>query len=36
VDTGIKVSRSAGRSESLYEFNAEAFAPLKDKPLLFI
>ncbi|MBG1240329.1 NUDIX hydrolase [Nostoc sp. NZL] len=35
-DTGIKVSRGAGRPASLYKFNAEAFAPLKDKPLVFI
>lgn len=35
-DTGIKVSRGAGRPASLYKFDAEAFAPLKDKPLVFI
>jgi ADP-ribose pyrophosphatase YjhB (NUDIX family) len=35
-DTGIKVSRGAGRPASLYRFNAEAFAPFKDKPLVFI
>lgn len=35
-DTEVKVSRGAGRPASLYEFNFEAFAPLKDKPLLFI
>jgi ADP-ribose pyrophosphatase YjhB (NUDIX family) len=35
-DTGLKVSRRAGRPASLYRFNAEAFAPLKDKPLVFI
>lgn len=35
-DTGIKVSRGAGRPASLYKFNAEAFAPFKDKPLVFI
>lgn len=35
-DTGLKVSRGAGRPASLYRFNAEAFAPLKDKPLVFI
>jgi ADP-ribose pyrophosphatase YjhB (NUDIX family) len=35
-DTGIKVSRGAGRPASLYRFDAEAFAPLKDKPLVFI
>lgn len=36
ADTGLKVSRGAGRPASLYRFNAEAFAPLKDKPLVFI
>ncbi|MGF1481538.1 MAG: NUDIX domain-containing protein [Cyanophyceae cyanobacterium] len=35
-DTGDKVSRGAGRPASLYRFDAEAFAPLKDKPLVFI
>jgi len=35
-DTGIKVSRGAGRPASLYRFDAEAFAPLKDQPLVFI
>lgn len=35
-DTGHKVSRGAGRPASLYRFDAEAFAPLKDKPLVFI
>jgi ADP-ribose pyrophosphatase YjhB (NUDIX family) len=35
-DTKIKVSRGAGRPASLYRFDAEAFAPLKDKPLVFI
>ncbi|WP_414526940.1 NUDIX hydrolase [Nodularia chucula] len=35
-DTGIKVSRGAGRPASLYRFDADAFAPLKDKPLVFI
>ena len=35
-DTGVKVSRGAGRPASLYSFDAEAFAPLKDKPLVFI
>jgi ADP-ribose pyrophosphatase YjhB (NUDIX family) len=35
-DTGIKVNRGAGRPASLYRFDAEAFAPLKDKPLVFI
>lgn len=36
LDTGVKVSRGAGRPASLYRFDAEAFAPLKDKPLVFI
>lgn len=35
-DTEIKVSRGAGRPASLYRFDAEAFAPFKDKPLVFI
>jgi 8-oxo-dGTP diphosphatase len=35
-DTQVKVSRGAGRPASLYRFNAEAFAVLKDKPLVFI
>lgn len=35
-DTGVKVSRGAGRPASLYKFDSEAFEPLKDKPLLFI
>ncbi|MEJ1930258.1 NUDIX domain-containing protein [Nostoc sp. NIES-2111] len=35
-DTGVKVSRGAGRPASLYKFDAEAFAPFKDKPLVFI
>ncbi len=35
-DTSIKVCRGAGRPASLYRFNSQAFAPLKDKPLLFI
>lgn len=35
-DTGIKASRGAGRPAKLYRFDAEAFAPLKDKPLVFI
>jgi ADP-ribose pyrophosphatase YjhB (NUDIX family) len=36
LDTGLKASRGAGRPASLYRFDAEAFAPLKDKPLVFI
>ncbi|AFY84075.1 NUDIX hydrolase [Oscillatoria acuminata] len=35
-DTKMKVSRGAGRPAALYRFDAEAFAPLKDKPLVFI
>lgn len=35
-DTGLKVSRGAGRPASLYRFDVEAFAPFKDKPLVFI
>lgn len=36
LDTGIKVSRGAGRPASLYRFDAVAFAPLKNKPMVFI
>jgi 8-oxo-dGTP diphosphatase len=35
-DTQEKVSRGAGRPASLYRFDSEAFAPFKDKPLVFI
>lgn len=35
-DTGTKVSRGAGRPATLYRFDREAFAPLKDKPMVFI
>lgn len=35
-DTGKKVSRGAGRPASLFHFNAQAFEPLKDKPLVFV
>ncbi len=35
-DTGVKVSRGAGRPASLYSFDEIAFAPFKDKPLVFI
>ncbi|MBD1812176.1 NrtR DNA-binding winged helix domain-containing protein [Microcoleus vaginatus] len=35
-DTGVKVSRGAGRPASLYRFDAAAFAPFKNKPLVFI
>lgn len=36
TDTGQKVSRGAGRPASLYRFDPIAFAPLKDKPLVFV
>jgi 8-oxo-dGTP diphosphatase len=35
-DTGEKVSRGAGRPASLYQFDREAFAPFKNKPMVFI
>jgi ADP-ribose pyrophosphatase YjhB (NUDIX family) len=35
-DTGIKVSRGAGRPASLYKFDQAAFAPFKDQALVFI
>jgi ADP-ribose pyrophosphatase YjhB (NUDIX family) len=35
-DTRQKVCRGAGRPASLYRFDSEAFAPFKDKPLVFI
>lgn len=35
-DTGLKTSRGAGRPASLYRFDAVAFAPLKDKAMVFI
>lgn len=35
-DTGVKTSQGAGRPASLYRFDPEAFAPLKDKALVFI
>ncbi|ERN42814.1 ADP-ribose pyrophosphatase [Rubidibacter lacunae KORDI 51-2] len=35
-DTGVKVSRGAGRPASLYQFDAQAFAPLRNKPLVFV
>jgi 8-oxo-dGTP diphosphatase len=35
-DTGEKVSRGAGRPASLYRFDPKAFAPFKDKPLVFV
>ncbi|WP_013321829.1 NUDIX hydrolase [Gloeothece verrucosa] len=36
LDMGIKVTRGAGRPASLYRFDPVAFAPLKDKPMVFI
>jgi 8-oxo-dGTP diphosphatase len=36
VDTGVKVNRGAGRPASLYRFDAEAFAPFRDRPLIFV
>ncbi len=35
-ETDIKASRGSGRPASLYRFDPIAFAPLKDKPLLFV
>jgi 8-oxo-dGTP diphosphatase len=35
-DTGQKVSRGAGRPASLYRFDAAAFEPLKEKPMVLI
>lgn len=35
-DTGLKTSRGAGRPATLYRFDREAFAPYKDKPLVFV
>lgn len=35
-DTGIKSSGGAGRPASLYQFDADKFEPLKDKPMVFI
>lgn len=35
-DTGVKVTRGAGRPASLYRFDANAFAPYKDRPMVFI
>jgi ADP-ribose pyrophosphatase YjhB (NUDIX family) len=36
IDTGEKANKGAGRPATLYRFDSKAFAPLKDKPLLFI
>lgn len=35
-DTGLKITKGAGRPASLYQFDADGFAPFKDKPLVFI
>lgn len=35
-DTCQKISRGAGRPASLYRFDANAFEPWKDKPMVFI
>lgn len=35
-DTGAKAYRGAGRPASLYRFDAAAFEPLKDRPLVFV
>jgi len=35
-DTGTKIYRGIGRPATLYRFDSEAFAPLKDRPLVFI
>ena len=35
-DTSLKITKGAGRPASLYQFDAEAFAPFKDKPLVFM
>ncbi|MBD2553647.1 NUDIX hydrolase [Limnothrix sp. FACHB-708] len=36
LDTGVKVSRGAGRPASLYQFDAIAFQQLENKPLVFV
>ncbi|NJN38994.1 MAG: NUDIX hydrolase [Acaryochloridaceae cyanobacterium CSU_3_4] len=36
ADTGTKIGRGAGRPATLYRFDAQAFAPFRDKPLVFI
>jgi len=35
-DTGSKAHRGAGRPASLYRFDAKAFEPLRDRPLVFV
>lgn len=36
ADTGTKIYRGIGRPATLYRFDSQAFAPLKDRPLVFI
>ena len=36
LDTGHKVSRGAGRPARLYRFDAIAFEPFKNRPLVFV
>ncbi|MFM1843012.1 MAG: hypothetical protein RLZZ490_1751, partial [Cyanobacteriota bacterium] len=36
TDTGKKIHRGAGRPASLFRFDAQAFAPFKDKALVFV
>ena len=36
ADTGNKIYRGIGRPAALYRFDSEAFAPFKDRPLVFI
>ena len=36
IDTKKKACKGAGRPATLYKFDDKAFAPLKDKPLLFV
>ena len=36
ADTGSKSWKGAGRPATLYRFDSEAFAPFKEKPLVFV
>ncbi len=36
VETGVKAVRGSGRPASLYRFDAVAFEPLRDRPLVFV
>ncbi len=36
ADTGTKIYKGIGRPATLYRFDSQAFAPLKDRPLVFI